>query len=179
LKKIITIFFLLSFFISQTGYQFIFILQQYEAKEEVEKQMLAGLPDSCFEIIEQGPDIHWVEHGKEFYFRNNLYDVFKVKRSKGKTFLYCLNDEKEEKIVNSFAKAAKSSASDPNEKSGKQAAKFPGQVYTCSTIEALTLCNRSSQVKFCCLEPAVLCSVKEIIVPPPKPGFSSLTQALY
>lgn len=152
---------------SQTGYQFIFLLQQHEAQEEAERQVLADLPDSSFEIIESTKDLDWVEEGREFYRGSTLYDVIKVKNLKGKVFLYCLNDKKEQKVIGDFARAVKS-RTNSNSKSSKQAIKFAGKIYTCQTLEVLTLCKRSAESEFCSFVPSLLSHSKEVIVPPPR-----------
>lgn len=167
MKKIIAILFLSSFFISQAGYQFIFMLQQYHLKEVAEKKVLAGLPDSSLEIIEQDKSIHWTEKEKEFYRHGEMYDVVKVKKLKGKILLYFLNDKKEKKILKDFANAAKSRNSN-NGKTGKQTIKFQVKVYSNQTIQLLILADHFAHQNPFGLEPKIISSYQEINVPPPR-----------
>jgi hypothetical protein len=100
-------------------------------KEEVKRELLAGMPDAALEIIimeDQGAALKWEETGKEFSLNGAMYDVARVKKSNGKTLLYCLNDKNEKQLLKKLALAIKSSNS-RNNKSEKQTIKFQLSVF--------------------------------------------------
>ena len=95
-------------FISQVGYYFIYTIHQHIIKEEIERELLAHIPESSLEVIiaEQVADkIVWEEKNKEFSLDGILYDVARIEKKEGKTFLYCINDKKEKQLLDDLAKA--------------------------------------------------------------------------
>lgn len=83
---------------------------QMEIKEEAVKQIASNIPENELEVIiissgelENGSSrLFWEEEGKEFKYLYKIYDVVKIKQTKGKVYLYCLNDVKEESIIKKF-----------------------------------------------------------------------------
>ena len=170
MKRLITISFLLLLFISQIGYHFIYIFQQHEAKEEAERQLLSTLPESSLEAIDLSAnknDIDWEEEGKEFYLHGQMYDVAKTKIVDGKTILYCLNDKKEESVLQDLSKAV-NSGNDQNtdNKGGKHSIKFQLTDLFAFTEMPTILIQPVSQEHIGFNVPLVS-TVKEIITPPP------------
>lgn len=95
-------------FTSQVGYYFVYTIQQHILKEEIKKEMLAHIPDSSLEVFVQedlGNKIEWEEDEKEFFLDGALYDVARIKKEDGKTYLYCINDRKEKMLLDNLAKA--------------------------------------------------------------------------
>jgi len=118
LKKALASSLLLILFTSQVGYYFIYTIHQHIIKEEVEKELLAHIPESSLEVIinEQVADkIVWEEENKEFSLDGILYDISRVEKKEGKTFLYCINDKKEKRLLDDLAKAVNK---DHNNKQG-------------------------------------------------------------
>jgi len=74
----------------------------------MERELLAYIPDSSLEVFvaeEYGDKIVWEEENKEFSIEGVLYDVARIKKSDGKTFLYCINDKQEKQLLDGLAKA--------------------------------------------------------------------------
>jgi len=108
LKKALAASLLLILFTSQVGYYFIYTIHQHIIKEEVERELLAQIPESSLEVIiaEQVADkIEWTEKNKEFSLDGVLYDVARIEKKEGETFLYCINDKKEKQLLDDLAKA--------------------------------------------------------------------------
>ena len=85
----------------------------------MEMEVLARIPDSSLEVIvaeELGDKILWQEENKEFSIDGVLYDVVRIKRSEGKTFLYCINDKQEKKLLDDLAKAVNENHGNKQEK---------------------------------------------------------------
>ena len=108
MKKALAASLLLILFTSQVGYYFIYTIHQHIIKEEVERELLAQIPESSLEVIiaEQVADkIEWTEKNKEFSLDGVLYDVARIEKKEGETFLYCINDKKEKQLLDDLAKA--------------------------------------------------------------------------
>ncbi len=85
----------------------------------MERELLAHIPDSSLEVFvaeEFSDKIVWEEENKEFSIEGVLYDVARIKKIDGKTFLYCINDKKEKQLLDSLAKAVNANHSNKQEK---------------------------------------------------------------
>jgi len=88
-------------------------------KEEMEREMLTLIPESSLEVFvaeEFGDKIVWEEENKEFSIEGVLYDVARIKKSEGKTFLYCINDKQEKQLLDDLAKAVNANHGNKQEK---------------------------------------------------------------
>ena len=102
MKKIIPILLLSLIAFSQLGYYCVSLIRQHIAKEDMEREILAGIPESSLKIFELETNqdkITWEEKGKEFSFQGNLYDVVKTITNDGKTLLYCISDNREDELL--------------------------------------------------------------------------------
>jgi hypothetical protein len=128
LRKIIATLLLAMIFTSQIGYYIIYSIQQYIIREEIEKEFLRGLPDSAFEVIiaEQYKDkLEWEEEGREFSLNGSMYDVARIKKINGFTYLFCLNDKKEKRLLDKLANAAGSAnENNSNNRPGQHHVKY-------------------------------------------------------
>ena len=85
----------------------------------MERELLAHIPDSSLEIFvaeELGDRIVWEEDNKEFSIDGVLYDVARINKLDGKTFLYCINDKQEKRLLDSLAKAVNANHGNKQEK---------------------------------------------------------------
>ena len=74
----------------------------------MEREVVTHIPESSLEVIiaEQVADkIVWEEKNKEFSLDGVLYDVARIEKKEGKTFLYCINDKKEKQLLDDLVKA--------------------------------------------------------------------------
>ena len=111
MKKIIPIFFLVAMLFSQGGYYLFNFIQQHLAKEAMEQQLLAEIPESSMQVFEMTAnkdDIIWEEYGKEFLLKGKMYDVARIKTVEGKTYLYCISDNKEDQVLQNRSNAVRS-----------------------------------------------------------------------
>ena len=115
-------------FSSQIGHRFIYLIQQHQLKEQAEAQLISLIDDDQFEQInadDNRDNIVWEEEGKEFSLNGRLYDVGKKKIINGKTILFCLNDKKEEQLIDQMTRKEKSNADNTsNNKDRKHSIKF-------------------------------------------------------
>ena len=85
----------------------------------MERELLAYIPDSSLEVFvaeEYGDKIVWEEENKEFSIEGVFYDVARIKKSDGKTFLYCINDQQEKQLLDGLAKAVNANHGNKQEK---------------------------------------------------------------
>ena len=119
---------MLLLFFSQAGYYFFFTIQQHQIKESVKQQLLTAIPESSLDVIDADAnkdDIEWEEEGREFYLHGQMYDVASIKKIEGKTLIYCLNDKKEEQLLNDLSKTvAAGNDQTSNSKNGQHTIKF-------------------------------------------------------
>src|SRR5882757_5128062 len=102
MKRAGNIFFLIILFHTQMGYYGQFLIQRWQLRREARAAWIASLPDSGFEAIsleEVNTSGKWEEEGEEFSFRDQMYDVIRQRKIEGKTWLYCLDDERESQLV--------------------------------------------------------------------------------
>ena len=102
MKRAGTIFLLMILFHTQIGYYGQFLIQRWQLRREARAAWLASLPDSKFEAFsleEVNTSGKWEEKGEEFSLRDQMYDVIRQRTINGKTWLYCLDDERESHLI--------------------------------------------------------------------------------
>jgi len=85
----------------------------------MERELLTLVPESSLEVFiaeELANKIVWQEENKEFSIDGVLYDVARIKKSEGKTFLYCLNDKQEKQLLDGLTKAVNANHGNKQEK---------------------------------------------------------------
>ena len=167
MKKALAALLLAILFTSQVGYYFIYTVHQFILKEEIERELLAHIPESSLEVFvaeELGDKIVWEEENKEFSIEGVLYDVARIKKSDGKTFLYCINDQQEKQLLDGLAKAVNANHGNKQEKNNIK-----------SLLVDLVCMNNEEQSTFLSV-PSIysrfnvilVSSFEEINIPPPK-----------
>ena len=102
MRKLGTISILLILFYTQLGYYGQFVIQQWVMKEEAREAWIASLPDRCFfrvRLADVNTAGHWEEAGRECWYNNHLYDVIRRKDDGGVVWLYCMDDEREARLI--------------------------------------------------------------------------------
>lgn len=112
---------LLTLFYSQFGYYGQFIWLQWRIKEAAREARLATLPDSAFVRISQAAiDAAgtWEERGRECRFGDHLYDVIRSRTIRDTTWLFCLDDENEERLDRQSEQVIRTNQEHPDKKAG-------------------------------------------------------------
>jgi len=133
----------------------------------MERELLAYIPDSSLEVFvaeEYGDKIVWEEENKEFSIEGVLYDVARIKKNDGKTFLYCINDKQEKQLLDGLAKAVNANHGNKQEKNNIK-----------SLLVDLVCMNDdegpgifSVPFTYSCFHVDLVSSFEEINIPPPK-----------
>ena len=113
MKKAGAISILLLLFYSQVGYYGQVILLQWRMKEAAREARIAALPDRVLERMDAA-GVSWAEAGKECWYAGHLYDVIRQRTSNGTTWLYCLDDEGEERLIDGSVEVTKSNQDLPS-----------------------------------------------------------------
>lgn len=121
MKRSIVIGLFLPLFYTQMGYFGQFIWLQWRIKEAAREARLAALPDAAFVRIDQAmidAAGKWEEPGKECRFNGHMYDVMRSRTIRGTTWLYCLDDENEERLDRQSEQVIRTNQEHPDKKTG-------------------------------------------------------------
>ena len=133
----------------------------------MERELLAYIPDSSLEVFvaeEFGDKIVWEEENKEFSIEGVLYDVARIKKSDGKTFLYCINDKQEKQLLDGLAKAV--NANHGNKQENNTIKSLLVDLVCMNDDEQSTIF--SVPFTYSCFYVDLVSSFEEINIPPPK-----------
>jgi len=86
-------------------------LAQENSKNEMKERIISLASDDDLLKIDLNNNIRWEESGKEFSLNGEMFDVVRSKTVNGKTILYCLNDTKEQEIINQYNNQTKNNSS--------------------------------------------------------------------
>jgi len=133
----------------------------------MERELLAHIPESSLEVIiaeQHGDKIVWEEKNKEFSIDGVLYDLARIEKSGGKTFLYCINDKKEKQLLDNLAKAVNTNHDNKQEKNSIKS--FLIDIVCMNNEEVISFLSGPSQ--YSCFNVTLVFSFEEINIPPPK-----------
>lgn len=169
MKKVVLIFVLLLVFFNQIGFQLIYWTEQIIIRKEQKELLLSCLPDHVFEKIEDSKMIQWEEDGKEFRFRNQMYDVARTIIVQGKKVYLVVNDSKENQLLqkqeNTILKLKETGSNKSNHHSNF---KYAQSIFTISSIIELTTII-ISQPEFLILQEKIQSDyLPNILIPPPQ-----------
>ncbi|TDW95768.1 hypothetical protein [Dinghuibacter silviterrae] len=102
MKKICTILFLLVYFYTQIGYFWQFLVYQQLLRERAREAWLSTLPDAQFRRLgldEVNASGKWQDGGRECWYKEHLYDVIRQRTIGGKTYLFCMDDRNEARLI--------------------------------------------------------------------------------
>jgi len=106
---------------TQLGYFGQFIWRQWQLKEAAREARLLALPDAEFVRIDQAAiDAAgtWEERGKECRYHGHMYDVMRSKTIDGTTWLFCLDDDNEERLDRQSDGVTRANQEHPDKRTG-------------------------------------------------------------
>ncbi len=88
------------------GYQIISACYRLELKIEAHNYLTSNLTEEYLSIFQfdvkdgivQATSFEWEEDGKEFKYKNNMYDVVQIKENNNQIIVYCYNDSGESRL---------------------------------------------------------------------------------
>jgi len=135
-KKYVVIALLLPLFYTQLGYFGQFIVLQWRLKEAAREAWIAALPDAAFVRIDEAEvDARgqWEERGKECRLGDHMYDVIRTRVAGEKTWLFCLDDENEERLDRQSDTVTRANQEQPGKRTGHTLCLSIGDIYCEST----------------------------------------------
>src|ERR1700760_3407213 len=90
-------------------------------KEAAQEEWIASQPDKAFFKVNLAEiDAHgkWEEAGKECWYKDHLYDVIRRRVSGDTTWLFCMDDENEERLIRQAGETTKAGLDHPDKRSG-------------------------------------------------------------
>ncbi len=108
MRKYISLILLVLILFVSNGYQLYFRYLQHEIHQELKYKIRRGINEKDLSIIivssSNDPKIQWTKKGKEFQYKGLMYDVVKKEIKEGKTYYYCLNDVKEQRLIANYSR---------------------------------------------------------------------------
>ena len=158
-------------FYTQLGYYGQFVIQQRVLKEEAREAWIASLPDRCFFrvlLADVNASGHWEEEGKECWYGNHLYDVIRQKSEDGAVWLYCMDDEREARLIRQTGEMTHANNDHPDKKANPSLSLRIGD-WLAETI-SLRVSRPPSPIEHHngYRPPSLSVGYTEIVVPPPK-----------
>ena len=106
MKKVLSILFILFFLLNIIGTLGFYYYQRANIRAEMKSFMKSNIPENKIEIIKVDINSKYFQriHAKEFRFHGKLYDIIKEVPYKDLTVFYCINDKKEEQLLEDISK---------------------------------------------------------------------------
>jgi hypothetical protein len=168
LRKFVSIFLLTITFLGLLGYSFILGVMKEVHKESMMEKIKQGVKEvDLSKIPANSEGIYWLEDGKEFYYNNHIYDLVKEKTINGQKTLLCIEDDKEETILDTKNGVSKQNSA-PEKNSKHAAGKQMPDIISFSIEEKRiipVICNIVPAASF---SEELLSGCNNITVPPPE-----------
>ena len=106
MKRMIAIFLLLFLSLNSCGLIVYYYYNKAEIRKEMKILMKSNLSKDKIIVlqIEKKSKFFQRIHKKEFRYKGKMYDIIKEIPKKHHTIFYCINDEKEEQLIQSYSK---------------------------------------------------------------------------
>lgn len=119
MRQFVAIILFIFVLLQTAGYLFVFKLQQHEIRQEIKRQIKAGVPEDELVLFKLANTAHlsWIIHEREFRSDGVMYDVVRKESDGDTTRYYCLSDEQETQL---FAQLDEAVARDMNQNPARQ-----------------------------------------------------------
>ncbi len=106
-KRYISIIFLFVFFFEFGGYYKILITITHFSQEYFIQKIENGTKEkeqSLF-VISGKHDLVWIRAGKEFMYKNEMFDIVRIEKNNSQIYYYCLKDKREKQLIDKYNKS--------------------------------------------------------------------------
>lgn len=156
---------------AQWGYDVQFIIRQWQMKEAAQEAWIATLPDKAFLRVSLAEiDAHgkWEEAGRECWYKGHLYDIIRQRKAGDTTWLFCLDDDNEERLIQQSDAVTKANLDHPDKRGAHSLTLSIGDL-VCETPHwrILPPPGRTREEHHVRLDPLPV-RYTEILLPPPR-----------
>lgn len=170
MKRIIAIFLLFFLVLNTLGTIVYHYFNQAIIRAEMKALMNSNLSQNDFEIlkIENNSKFFQRIHKKEFRYKGKMYDIIREVHSNNATIYYCINDKKEEQLMDTISKNF--DTSDDGISSNKISLRIFKNIFFPTFFEKDKTINQIShfQINFKMTYPKCLFCYYDVDKPPPK-----------
>lgn len=170
MKKFLTTFILFLFLFNIFGFYIPFIVKRTVIRSEMSSRLESVIPANLIVKLSFDPGNKddapvWIREGKEFRYKDEMYDVLKSEISNGKRVYYCVRDKDEKELEASFDNLLKKNQAN-GEKSGKNIVKELSKYFPTAKTEIPSV---QKKFDFNLYSPGFYKSIqKDILSPPPE-----------
>jgi hypothetical protein len=158
-------------FYTQMGYYGQFVIQQWLLKEAAREAWILALPDNSFFRVSLA-DIDaagkWEEAGKECWYKEHLYDVIRQRKLGGVTWLFCLDDEREARLIRQSGELTHANHDHQDKKAGHSLTSGAGDVFLAALSAPISKMPILGLNHCLNREKPLPVRYTEIAIPPPK-----------
>lgn len=108
------------------GYYPVFRALQYRVRQDIKLRIKRRVPEG--QLHEIAPlsegELEWVRPGKEFRYKDNMYDVVRTGLKHGRTVYYCINDKEEKALFTTLDELVKDQVNEKNSSHSKASKSF-------------------------------------------------------
>ena len=108
MRKYVSILIFIVFLIDIGGYYLWFSILQKGIQSEVRHEIQEGLKDENLALVivplNDQSGISWIEQGKEFRFKGEMYDVVRIEIRNQDKYFFCIKDIKEKQLISIYYK---------------------------------------------------------------------------
>lgn len=150
------------------------MIQQNNVRNDIRQQIIQSLPDSELVKIsistKSENEQEWFENGKEFRYKDQMYDVVRIVRSVNEIIYFCIQDRNEQKLRQKLNQYIISQLTDHLQGKGK------GEQQLNKTVKSDFIETKTNQLSENCEtdiliflnQPKPISVFREILTPPPE-----------
>lgn len=174
MKKSAAIFLLAIFLFNIVGYFLAFSVVKYQVRKEIKKQIKLGLPESELTFLHiaksDEDELSWVESGKEFIYKDQMYDVVRVESKQDTTIYQCIKDTQEDALFAHLGDHVQKHIAENKPMKNNGAKKLGQHVIKIYFLSEVTyfLALTESIIEFPSINNVCVSAVKKVHSPPPE-----------
>lgn len=156
---------------TQLGYFGQFAIRQWMLKEEAREAWIAAQPDRCFfrvQLAAVNAAGRWTEAGRECWYNDRLYDVIRQKTEGGVVWLYCMDDEREAKLIRQSGDITHANQEGPDKKSSHALTLRIGDWLAQTGSFRIDRPLATAGQQYCERDRALAAGCAEVLIPPPR-----------
>ena len=161
----------------QFGYYGQFIVQRWRVQKAAREAWLASLPDSAFvrlSLASINASGKWQEEGKECWYAGHLYDVIRQRTTGDATWLFCLDDDREERLIDESVHVTKANQDLPVKRNAQPHLNrlSTGDLLCKTTTWDISPLPSCESPYYPGEDDRLAARPSDIVIPPPKPAVS-------